>query len=148
MALKLFDVQPPSGRPAAYRFGEFRLEVAHRLLFKQGHVVAVPERIFEILLMLIEANGSVVHRDEIALQVWPDTVVADGNIAQHVYLLRKILGEHARDHGLVMAVNRKGYRLTAPVVVESQSLRDPHASARAFRAGEPGYSSGWCGPVR
>jgi DNA-binding winged helix-turn-helix (wHTH) protein len=127
VTLKLFEVRPPSGRPEAYRFGEFRLE---------------------ILLMLIEANGSVVHRDEIALQVWPDSVVADGNIAQHVYLLRKILGEQARDHGLIMAVNRKGYRLTAPVVAESLAFRESHASARAFAARESGYSSGWCGPVR
>lgn len=146
--MKLFDVQSPSGRPEAYRFGEFRLEVSRRLLFKQGRTIAVPERIFEILLMLIEANGSVVHRDEIALQVWPDAVVADGNIAQHVYLLRKILGEHARDHGLIMAVNRRGYRLAAPVAAEPLAFREPYRSARAFRARESGYSSGWCGPVR
>ena len=146
--MKVFEVEPLTGQPSAYRFGEFRLEVARRLLFKQGRVVAVPERIFEILVMLIEANGSVVHRDEIALQVWPDCVVADGNIAQHIYLLRKILGEQARDHGLIMAVNRKGYRLTAPVEIEVQSSRDQPALGRAFRGGQSRCSYGWCGPVR
>ncbi|HEY6326779.1 MAG TPA: winged helix-turn-helix domain-containing protein [Candidatus Cybelea sp.] len=101
-----------------YRFDEFRLDVARRLLFKRSRALPLPERIFQILLMLVEANGGVVHRDAIALRVWPDTAVADGNIAQHVYLLRRILGEHARDRGMVMAVSRQGYRLSAPVVVE------------------------------
>jgi DNA-binding winged helix-turn-helix (wHTH) protein len=148
VALKLFELRPPSGLPAAYRFGEFRLDVSRRLLSKRGRVIAVPERIFEILLMLIEANGGVVHRDEIALQVWPDTVVADGNIAQHIYLLRKILGEHAGDHRLIAVVNRKGYRLTAPVVAEPHGNRDTQEIAQTFRASESGSLSGWCGPIR
>jgi DNA-binding winged helix-turn-helix (wHTH) protein len=104
--------------PPVYRFGEFRLDVARRLLFRRSRALPLPERIFQILLMLVEANGAVVHREAIALRVWPDAAVADGNIAQHVYLLRRILGEHARDRGLVMAVSRQGYRLASPVVVE------------------------------
>jgi DNA-binding winged helix-turn-helix (wHTH) protein len=116
----MFDV-PATPAPTAYFFGGFRLEVARRLLYRDAQVVPLPERVFQILLMLVESNGSVVQREAIASRVWPGTTVADGNISQHVYLLRQILGEHARDHGLVMAVNRRGYRLTVPVLAELAS---------------------------
>ncbi|MBV8345349.1 MAG: winged helix-turn-helix domain-containing protein [Candidatus Eremiobacteraeota bacterium] len=119
----MLDARSIAG-PPIYRFGEFRLDVARRLLFRRYRALPLPERIFQILLMLVEANGGVVHREAIASRVWPDAAVADGNIAQHVYLLRRILGEHARDRGLVMAVSRQGYRLSAPVIVEPAGLAD------------------------
>lgn len=119
----MLDARSIAGSPI-YRFGEFRLDVARRLLLKRSRALPLPERIFQILLMLVEANGRVVHRESIALRVWPDAAVADGNIAQHVYLLRRILGEHARDRGIVMAVSRQGYRLAAPVVVEPEASPD------------------------
>ena len=124
----MLDARSITGSPI-YRFSEFRLDVARRSLFKQSREFPLPERIFQILLMLVEANGGVVHRDAIALRVWPDGAVADGNIAQHVYLLRRILGEHARDRGMVMAVSRQGYRLSAPVAVEQLGLADPGEDA-------------------
>jgi DNA-binding winged helix-turn-helix (wHTH) protein len=111
--------------PPIYRFGEFRLDVGRRLLFRHSQALPLPERIFQILLMLVEANGAIVQREEIASRVWPDAAVADGNIAQHVYLLRRLLGEHARDRGLVIAVSRQGYRLSAAVVLEPAGSSDP-----------------------
>jgi DNA-binding winged helix-turn-helix (wHTH) protein len=124
--LKMLDVRA-TATPRAYLFGGFRLDAAHRLLLRDSHVLPLPERIFQILLMLIEANGDIVHREAIAARIWPETAVTDGNIAQHIYLLRKILGEHARDRGLVMAVNRQGYRLTVPVTGPPPDLHDSDA---------------------
>ena len=116
--LRVLDIHaaPPAATSPAYLFGGCRLDVARRLLYRDTQVVPLPERVFQILLMLVESNGAIVHRKAIALRVWPGATVADGTISQHVYLLRQILGEHARDHGLVMAVNGRGYRLTAPVL--------------------------------
>lgn len=122
--LRMLDVHALPA-PRAYHFGGFRLDVAHRLLSRDSHVVPLPERIFQVLRMLIEANGSVVQREALALRIWPDTAVADGNIAQHIYLLRRVLGEHARDRGLVMAVSRQGYRLTVPVTTELPESGEP-----------------------
>lgn len=136
-------------RPVAYRLGDFRLDTARRLLFRETEIIPLPERIFQILMLLIEAAGGVVHRDTIAAKVWPDTAVADGNIAQHVYLLRKILGEHARDRGLVMAVSRKGYRLTVPVTAETLAVGPMLKSdLQPRRCATAPTFYGWCGPVR
>lgn len=126
----MLDATASTSRVGSYLFGEFRLDPARRLLYRQSRVIPLPERVFEILLMLLEANGAVVKREAIASRVWPDAVVADGNIAQHIYLLRQIFGEHARDRALLMTVSRKGYRLAAPVTVESQELSLADALAR------------------
>ncbi len=141
MFLKVLDV-PARERHAAYSFGEFRLDSARRLLFRESRVLPVPERVFQILLILLEAGSEVVSRDAIALRVWPEGAVADGNIAQHVYLLRKILGENARDRALVMTVNGKGYRLTVPVKVEPQSAENGCA------AGDGAFGSADVEPFR
>jgi DNA-binding winged helix-turn-helix (wHTH) protein/lipoprotein NlpI len=127
--LRISDPEAPASKVGAYLFGELRLDPVRRLLFRQSQVIPVPERVFQVLLMLVEANGSLVLRETIALRVWPSAAVADGNIAQHVYLLRQILGEHARDRALIMTVSGKGYQLTVPVTVEPQAL-ERHEAAR------------------
>jgi DNA-binding winged helix-turn-helix (wHTH) protein len=126
--LRMFDVPAPPLAPSSYVFDNFRLGVARRLLYHGDQVVRLPERVFQILRMLVEANGEIVDRETIASRVWPDSAVSDGNIAQHVYILRRILGEHARDRRLIMAVNRRGYRLTVPVVAESGTVHVPEAA--------------------
>jgi DNA-binding winged helix-turn-helix (wHTH) protein len=95
------------------------LDPQRRLLSRGSQVIPIPERIFQLLLILIEANGELVQRETIASRVWPDAAVSDGNIAQHVYCLRRLLGEHAHDRAMIMTANRRGYRLTVPVRVEA-----------------------------
>jgi DNA-binding winged helix-turn-helix (wHTH) protein/tetratricopeptide (TPR) repeat protein len=112
------DFNEPAGAAPTYAFGPFRLDSRRRVLFRGSLVIPIPERIFQLLLILIEANGELVQRETIALRVWPDTDVSDGNIAQHVYCLRRLLGEHAHDRAMIMTANRRGYRLTVPVHVE------------------------------
>lgn len=148
VALRMLDIET-AAEPIAYRLGDFTLDVPRRLLFRRYEVKPLPERIFQILMMLIEAKGGVVHRDAIAAKVWPDTAVADGNIAQHVYLLRKLLGEHARDRRFVMAVSRKGYRLAVPAIPEPQAVRSSsHTERDLRRCVLPPSVYGWCGPVQ
>lgn len=129
MLARILDATAPTSGIGFYLFGEFRLDPAHRLLYRQSRVIPLPERVFEILLMLLEANGAVVKREAIASRVWPDAIVADGNIAQHIYLLRQILGEHARDRAVVMTVSKRGYRLTTPVIAEPLAFTVPDSLA-------------------
>jgi DNA-binding winged helix-turn-helix (wHTH) protein len=112
------DFNEPGGAGPTYAFGPFRLDSRRRVLFRGSQVIPIPERIFQLLLILIQANGELVQRETIALRVWPDTDVSDGNIAQHVYCLRRLLGEHAHDRAMIMTANRRGYRLTVPVHLE------------------------------
>ncbi len=80
-------------------------------------MIPLSERLSELLLALIQANGSVVDKEMLATRVWPDGGVSDANLAQHMYMLRRLLDERARDRTYVMTVRGKGYRFAAPVSV-------------------------------
>ena len=68
-----------------------------------------------ILTHLLQANGRVVNKEALATSVWPNDTVSDANLVQHIYMLRRLLGEKAKDHSHVLAVPREGYCLTVPV---------------------------------
>lgn len=100
-----------------YVFGPFTLDASRRLLLRGSQVTPIPERLFQVLLLLIAAGGDVVDKETLATTVWPECAVSDGNLAQHVYMLRQLLRERAKDHSYIMTVAGKGYRFAVPVGV-------------------------------
>ena len=60
-----------------------------------------------------------VSKETLAAKLWPETTVTDGNVSQHIYLLRQILGERAKDRSYIRTVPRKGFRFAAPVAITS-----------------------------
>jgi DNA-binding winged helix-turn-helix (wHTH) protein/Flp pilus assembly protein TadD len=126
---EMLDLRTATVGVGTYLFGEFRLDPRRRLLFRQSGVIPIPERILQLLLILIEANGSVVPRETIASRMWPDAAVGDGNIAQHIYMLRNILSDGTIDRALVTTVNGRGYRLTVPVTLETHDFDFSDAAA-------------------
>ena len=75
----------------------------------------MPEKIFQILVMLLEADGDVVAKESFFNRLWPGDTNGDANLTQHVFMLRGFLGEHARDHAYVVTVPGRGYRLASPI---------------------------------
>src|SRR5271165_2846907 len=98
-----------------YRFGRYLLDVPRRMLLCGPTARPIPEKLFLLLLTLLEANGEVVTKDRFFAEIWPDDVVSDANLAQHVFLLRGLLGERAKDHAYVVTVPGSGYRFAAEV---------------------------------
>lgn len=107
-----------------YVFGPFRVDPTRGLLFHDSEIVPLPERLFALLLALIRADGNVVSKEALASTVWRDGEMSDGNLNQHVYMLRRLLGERARDRLYIMTVHNKGYRFAAPVNVVRETDAD------------------------
>ena len=99
----------PSGR-ARYRFAEFTLSPSTRLLLKGDVEIPLIPRYFDLLVLLIERRGEVVTRDEIFDEVWSDVIVSDGALTQAIRILRKSLGDRAKDPRFIRTVSRHGYR--------------------------------------
>ena len=95
-----------------YQFGAFRLDATDRLLYREGELVALAPKAFDTLLLLVTNSGHVLGKDEMMKQLWPDTFVEEGTLAQYISLLRKALGDSA---GWIENHPRRGYRFTAPV---------------------------------
>ena len=98
-----------------FRFGDYTLLSAERLLLRDGQVVPLKSKIFETLLALILNRHKVVGKDELMELIWPGTFVEEGNLSQSVYSLRKILGEKPGEHRFIVTVPRTGYRFVAKV---------------------------------
>jgi DNA-binding winged helix-turn-helix (wHTH) protein/tetratricopeptide (TPR) repeat protein len=111
----LMNVQTRS--PSCYTFGAFRFDPSRGVLYHGTETVALPERLARLLGLLIQANGEVIDKDVIATRIWPDTIVTDRNLSQHVYMLRQMLEERARDRAYIVTVRGRGYRFVAPVSV-------------------------------
>jgi DNA-binding winged helix-turn-helix (wHTH) protein/TolB-like protein/tetratricopeptide (TPR) repeat protein len=105
-----------AGEPVRfYEFGRFRLDTAQRLLFRDQEVVPLTPKVFEILLVLVQADRHVVGKDDIMTKVWPDTFVEEGNLTQNISMLRKALGDGQDGQTFVETIPRRGYRFAALV---------------------------------
>lgn len=98
-----------------YEFGPFRLDASRHLLLRGGQVVPLTTKAFDTLLALVEQQGRLVERDELIRQVWPDTVVEEGNLTVTISMLRKALSEGPSENRYIETVPRRGYRFVASV---------------------------------
>lgn len=102
-------------QPRAYEFGPFRLDVAKRLLLRDGEPMALTQRLFETLLTLVENGGRVMTKDELMSKLWPDTTVEEANLTVNISALRKVLGETASEHRYIATIPGRGYQFVAAV---------------------------------
>jgi uncharacterized protein len=102
-----------------YRFGAFLLDMRRRLLFFGSEIRPLPEKLFQILIVLLEAGGETVRKEDFFSSVWPGDDISDANLTQHIFMLRGLLGESARDHSYVVTVAGKGYRMAMPIEQKS-----------------------------
>jgi TolB-like protein/DNA-binding winged helix-turn-helix (wHTH) protein/Flp pilus assembly protein TadD len=104
-----------SRRVIWYEFDNFRLEVEAQKLLKDGVPVTLSPKNFQTLLILVEKLGETVGKDVIYNKLWADSFVEEGNLTQHIYVLRKSLGESPSGESYIETVSRHGYRFKAEV---------------------------------
>ncbi|QQS45663.1 MAG: alpha/beta fold hydrolase [Acidobacteriota bacterium] len=98
-----------------YEFGPFRLDPDERVLTREDEILSLTPKAMDTLLVLIENNRHLVTRDELMSRVWPDIFVEEGNLAQHISMLRKVLGETAEGGQYIETVPKRGYRFAVKV---------------------------------
>lgn len=90
-------------------FGPYRVDSERRLLLRGQAPVPLSPKAFDLLVVLIERTGEVVSKDDLMSLLWPDTFVEESNLGQHVFQLRKALGERPQDHTYIVTVPGRGY---------------------------------------
>jgi DNA-binding winged helix-turn-helix (wHTH) protein len=94
---------------AALEFGRFRVLLRQRQLLADGIPVELGTRAFDLLLALLEADGSLLTKKELLGRVWPGIVVSEENLKVQVSALRKALGA---DREVIRTEFGRGYRFT------------------------------------
>src|SRR5215831_14050815 len=77
----------------AFEFGRFRVLLRQRQLIADGVPVKLETRSLELLFALMEADGSLVTKEELLCRVWPGIIVSEENLKVQISALRKALGE-------------------------------------------------------
>jgi DNA-binding winged helix-turn-helix (wHTH) protein len=98
-----------------YRFGRYMLDTAQRRLLSGSEIRPLPEKLFQILLLLLEGGCRVVEKQVFLDRVWPGTTASNANLVQHMFMLRGMLGEHSGDQVYIVTVPGKGYRFAVPI---------------------------------
>ena len=105
-----------------YEFGEFRLDTTRMLLLRRdGEVVPLPHKTFDLLQKLIEGGGRVLTKDELLNEVWRGSFVEEGNLTQHISILRKALAENPGENRYIATVPGRGYRFVAAVAAVKEA---------------------------
>jgi DNA-binding winged helix-turn-helix (wHTH) protein len=97
---------------ATLEFGRFRVLLRQRQLVADSGPIELGTRALDLLLVLLEADGSLVTKDELMRRVWPGIVVAEENLKVQISALRKAFGE---DRDFIRTEFGRGYRFTAAV---------------------------------
>jgi DNA-binding winged helix-turn-helix (wHTH) protein len=92
---------------ADLEFGRFRVLLRRRQLLADGAPVELGTRAFDLLLALLEADGSLVTKEELLSRVWQGVVVSAENLKFQVSALRKAMGA---DRDLIRTEFGRGYR--------------------------------------
>ena len=148
-----------SGRATAasadLEFGRFRVLLRRRQLLADGVPVELGTRAFDLLLALLEADGSLVTKEELMSRVWPGIVVSEGNLKVQVSVLRRALGA---DRDLIQTEIGRGYRFigvlrvndatAAPDCLGRERLRSArilfrHSCRRSFQSANWAACTEW-----
>jgi predicted ATPase/DNA-binding winged helix-turn-helix (wHTH) protein len=105
-----------------YAHRGWTVDLTRRELRADGKVTPVGGRAFELLEILVRANGEVVTKAELLNRVWPGAIVSENALEVHVSALRRALGA---DRAMLKTVFGRGYcligdwRPTQPYVVSA-----------------------------
>ncbi|WP_460135082.1 response regulator [Pseudomonas sp. S1_E04] len=110
-------------------FGNTLVLLERREVVQEGRLLRLGGRAFDILAVLIEANGAIISKDELIEKVWGCTVVEDNNLQVHISGLRKVLGDDAQ---LIQTVPRRGYRLIPPSMQGGQEAMTEETASPVF----------------
>jgi hypothetical protein len=81
-------------------------------LLRGKEIVALTPKAFDTLYLLVQNRGRLLEKDELIRILWPDSFVEEGSLSNHIFLLRRALGENP---GFIETVPRRGYRFVGTV---------------------------------
>jgi len=110
---------PDSNRTAqpagSFNVGGWLIVPSLNRLSKGEDSVQLELKLMEVLVHLVGRAGELVSKRELIDEVWKVEVISDGTLTRAIALLRKALGDDARNPRFIETIPKRGYRLVAPV---------------------------------
>jgi TolB-like protein len=114
---------------AILRFADFELDTARFELRREGRVVPLEPRTFDLLALLARNMGRTVTRDEIFETIWHDRIVSDAALSSQIKAARRAIGDDGRVQQMIATVHGRGFRLRSKFANEAS--KSPSATPDA-----------------
>jgi len=132
---------PGSEQPAqpagSFTIGEWSVNPSLNRLSRGEETVQLELKMMEVLVYLAGKAGELVTKRELIDSVWQVEVISDGTLTRAVALLRKALGDDARNPRFIETIPKRGYRLLAPVGHSEKPRPVPPTAASRFMVEAP-----------
>lgn len=113
-ALLRRNQEPTAPLPAHFNFGSITLDVRSTEVTRNGEVVPLSAREFQLLKYFVERPGATLSREELLNQVWGyRSVQSTRTVDVHVAWLRQKLEEDVKRPLLITTVHGLGYKWSA-----------------------------------
>jgi DNA-binding winged helix-turn-helix (wHTH) protein len=91
------------------QFGPFTLDLDGRQLREGSREIHLTPKAFDLLGALLLERPKALSKSVLHQRLWPDTFVADANLANLIAEIRQVLGDHAQTPSYIRTVHRFGY---------------------------------------
>src|SRR5215472_6857907 len=113
---------PEQGQRPVYASNGWEIDLARRELRSAGVPVPLGGRAFEIVSVLVQADGELVSKNDLMDRVWPGAIVEENALQVHIAAIRKALGA---DRGMLKTQFGRGYRLLGSWKVVQDAPKPP-----------------------
>jgi DNA-binding winged helix-turn-helix (wHTH) protein len=101
-------------------FPPFRLDPVNQCLWRLSTTgdderILLPPKAFDVLRYLVAHAGRLVTPEELLEAVWPDTYVQPEVLRNHVFTIRRVLGDSPTEPRFVETLPRRGYQFIAAI---------------------------------
>jgi two-component system alkaline phosphatase synthesis response regulator PhoP len=112
-ALLRRTARPLAETPAAYQFGSIRVDFRKTEVLRQGKVVPLSAKEFQLLRYFIENRGATLTREKLLQEVWGyNSIPLTRTVDVHIAWLRQKLEDDPKQPQWIVTVHRFGYRFT------------------------------------
>lgn len=108
----------------SFRFGEFDLDVDAGELRRNNRRLKLQPQPFKLLLLLVRRAGSLVSREEIRAELWPEGTFVDfdQSVNFSIKQIRDVLGDSAERPLYIETVPKRGHRFIAPMTKPPEKI--------------------------
>lgn len=101
------------------------LDMRAREMRRDGELLAVEPKIFDLIVLLVTRHREAVTKDELFQALWPGRLVSESALARAVMRARQALG----DASLIKTVHKVGYRFSGQIEQMPDSAQPTKGSA-------------------
>src|SRR5262249_21957495 len=120
-----------------YLFEEYQLDADRRELYREGSLISVEPKVFDLLAYVIRNREHVVSKDDLIAAIWNGRIVSESALTTCINAARTAIGDSGEAQCLIRTLPRKGIRFVGNVQEQGGKLAAVAATVAASQPSHP-----------